>query len=70
MSPGGLQTQLITGTGNYVYVAEQGSAVPSAVAVLRVHSATGCTREAPGSPYLDVNSTDLTGVAVFPNRPY
>lgn len=67
---GGIQTQGTSGTGGYIYVAEQGSAPLSSIAVLKVDTATGCTQEALGSPYTDTFSNALTTLSVFPNRPF
>jgi hypothetical protein len=65
----GIHTVASTGTGNLLVVAEYG--VPSSVALLKVQTPTGCTREAPASPFTDPFSNNgLYSVSVFPSRPY
>lgn len=70
LASGGIQTQGTTGTGGYIYVAEQGSSVLSSIAVLKVNMTTGCTQESAGSPYTDNFSNALTTLSVFPFRPF
>jgi len=65
----GIHTVTTTGTGNLLVVAEYG--VPSSVALLKVQTPTGCTREAPASPFTDPFSNNgLYSVSVFPARLY
>jgi hypothetical protein len=65
----GIHTVTTTGSGNLLVVAEYG--VPSSVALLKVQNPTGCTREAPASPFTDPFSNNgLYSVSVFPSRPY
>jgi hypothetical protein len=65
----GLHTGTTTGAGGGLAVAEHG--VPSSVALLLIQSGTGCTREVPGSPFVDPFSNNgLESLDVFPSRPY
>ncbi len=61
----GLATQLPTGTGSVLYVAEFG--VPSGIAVVDVNASGGqCTlTEAPGSPVVDPNGEALLSIGVL-----
>ncbi|HUO17613.1 MAG TPA: beta-propeller fold lactonase family protein [Verrucomicrobiae bacterium] len=63
-------TELNTGTGSVVYMAEYGSS--SGIAVVNVASSGGkCTlTEAAGSPVLDPNSTTLLSIGVYPPRSF
>ncbi len=64
---GGIGTLATTGTGSVIYVAELGT--PSSIAVVKVQ-ASGCTREAPGSPYIDAASNAMTTLSVYPARTF
>jgi 6-phosphogluconolactonase (cycloisomerase 2 family) len=63
-------TQLASGTGNALYVAEFGS--QSGIAVLGITSSGGkCTlTEAHSSPVVDPNSTSLLSIGVYPPRKF
>jgi len=66
--PAGLHTIKTTTSGADLAVTEFG--VPSSVALLEIQNATGCTKEAAGSPFTDSNSNDLNSLDVLPSRPY
>lgn len=67
--PAQLHTLNNTASGTRIVVAEYGT--PSSVALLRVQNATGCTKEVPSSPFVDVNSNHgLFSLDVFPSRPF
>ncbi len=63
-------TELNTGTGSVLYVAEWGN--PSTIAMVNVTSSGGtCTlTEATGSPVEDPNSTSLLSIGVYPPRQF
>jgi hypothetical protein len=63
-------TQLPTGNGSVLYLAELGQ--PSAIAMINVTSAGGkCSlKEAAGSPVIDNNSLSLISIGVYPPRRY
>lgn len=63
-------TQLTTGTGSVLYVAEYGA--PGGIGVLNVASSAGkCTlTETSFSPVADPNSSSLLSIAVFPPRTF
>lgn len=63
-------TELTTGTGSVVYMAEYGST--SGIAMVNVASGGGkCTlTEAKGSPVQDPNSTTLLSIGVYPPRSF
>ncbi len=67
---GGLATQLNTGTGSVLYVAEYGSS--SGVGVVNIASSgTACTlTEATKSPMVDPDSTSLLSIGVYPPRSF
>lgn len=67
---GGLATQLNTGTGSTVYVAEYGT--PSGVGVINVSSSgSTCTlTEAAHSPVFAPDTTTLLSIGVYPPRQY
>jgi hypothetical protein len=68
-SAAGNHTVTTTGSGNMLVVAEYG--VPSSVALLKIQFATGCTREAPASPFINPYSNiGLYSVSVFPERSF
>jgi hypothetical protein len=63
-------TQLNSGTGSVLYVAEFGG--QSGVAALNITSSAGkCTlKEATGSPFIDPNTTNLLSIGVYPPRSF
>lgn len=68
-APAGLHTMNTTASGAGLAVAEYGS--PSSVALLKIQPSTGCTKEVPGSPFVDPFSINGTAsLDVFPSRPY
>ncbi|HTW58085.1 MAG TPA: hypothetical protein VMD99_08145 [Terriglobales bacterium] len=63
-------TELNTGTGSVLYLAEYGN--PSTIAIVDVTSSGGtCSLiEAAGSPIMDPNSTTLLSIGVYPPRQF
>jgi hypothetical protein len=67
--PAGVHTVKTTPSGTGIVVAEFGA--PSSVALLAIQNASGCTKEVPGSPFIDPFSNfGLYSIDVFPSRPF
>lgn len=67
--PNGIQTRATNGTGTRIYVAEYRNPGPSAVGLLAV-DASGCTKEFPLSPFVDLSVLGGDQLNAVPPRPF
>lgn len=64
---GGMDTEVATGAGGYLYVAEDAGGLSpySSIGVLAVDETTGCTSEISGSPFANKNSPGSFSLAAW-----
>jgi len=61
----------VAGAGGALYIVESNSAGPNDVALLHINSTTGCTKEAPDSPFSIGDPTAFAmSVVAWPPRPF
>jgi hypothetical protein len=66
-----LATAGTSGAGGALYIAESGEEGPGGVALLHINSTTGCTTEAPESPYSIADPhAAIESVVAWPPRPF
>jgi len=66
----GMATASPSGSGGALYVSEYFGSNANAVALLAIDSTTGCTTEAPSSPFYTGQSGRLNSIVAWPPRPF